>query len=323
MKLGLAAASSAHQSAGTLALVRKWKAWNILSPAVVIYPWWAVVRKPNHSGHLILVYIFIDSHPLQEMEVRNPESWDLSDSPRCCRPHPLDLTGHWAQVTIIPWRRILSHTNHMMTCRFTECACDPWLGCSLGQIDLAWEAKWNYWNEICFSESSKYLHNNQYSHFHTLSAVMWAQDNSGFACLEPFSGWTRCDVLLEINELRWFYDIPIPHPAYPSYPIIQKHPDAISLIWLIKCGPFLKTSQNDWMVHLRFFSQRSTPLKMVFDWRLSGAKIAQAFAWKHTATSSSICNNCSCCGKNGRWYREAIAFRQKEFGSQTNNRLLS
>ena len=268
MKLGLAAASSAHQSAGTLALVRKWKAWNILSPAVVIYPWWAVVRKPNHSGHgwfpsvavgcnallisrrgsqictirgmhwsehyilvLILVYIFIDSHPLQEMEVREPESWDLSDSPRCCRPHPLDLTGHWAQVTIIQWRRILSHTNHMMTCRFTECACDPWLGCSLGQIDLAWEAKWNYWNEICFSQSSKYLHNNQYSHFHTLSAVMWAQDNSGFACLEPFSGWTRCDVLpwdQWIAMILWY-----PNTS-PSMPKLSDYPEASWCNLLIK-----------------------------------------------------------------------------------------
>ena len=172
---------------------------------------------------LILVYIFIDSHPPKEMEVREPESWDLSDSPRCCRPHPLDLTGHWAQVTIIPWCRILSHTNHMMTCRFTVCACDPWLGCSLGQIDLAWEVKRNYWNEICLSESSKYLHNNQYSHFHTLSAVMWAQDNSGFACLEPFSGWTRCDVLpwdQWIARILWY-----PNTS-PSMPKLSDYPEA-------------------------------------------------------------------------------------------------
>ena len=71
--------------------------------------------------------------------------------------------------------------------------------------------------------------------------------------LSPFQDELAVMCSLEINELRGFYDIPIPHPACPSYPIIQKHPDAISLIWLIKCGPFLKTSQNDWMIHLRFF----------------------------------------------------------------------
>ena len=260
-----AAASSAHQFAGTLALVRNWKAWNILSPTVVIYPWWAVVRKPNHSGHgwfpsvtvgcnvllisrrgsqictmrgihwseryilVLILYIFsifIDSHPLKEREVREPESWDLT------LPGAAGLINWTWRVTGHKWQ--LYHDAGYYYIRIIWCSvCDPWLGCSLGQIDLAWEVKWNYWNEICLSESSKYLHNNQYSHFHTFQRLCEHRITQVLRALRPFQNELAVMSSLEINELPGFYDIRIPHPACPSYPIIRKHPDAIFLIWLI------------------------------------------------------------------------------------------